>query len=189
MKKSETPSLNELRVVAKLAKKYLDLLDLFLAKEILKASDLAEEGPALWKTIVISKTNAWLDKLENADSGLVIGLALDALYDNGFNVSEEIWHKSMEKVLCISTAHIKPETAGFLGKSYGGDPVIFYPHGEYGYLVHVPTDLTELSYVDNFAPLDLRDCVIYAFNLGCVWLLIDMDGGILPELKTYSWGA
>ena len=91
---------------------------------------------------------------------------------------------SIYKYLDLSKAHITPETDEFLRKEAHKDfaEVIVYEK-EYGYFVCVPPDGFDCYNI----PDDLRNCIEFAKENDCNWIIIDRDAEIIDELKTYEW--
>jgi hypothetical protein len=89
---------------------------------------------------------------------------------------------SIEKMMCLSTAHITPDIAKQLDHM-GYDDTIIYPHGEHGWLFVVPEEIAERGAL----PKELADCLDHAVRNGCHWLLIDQDAEIIDGLSTYDW--
>lgn len=92
----------------------------------------------------------------------------------------------IDKIMFVTMAHIRPETAGLL-KARAVQGVRVYPKiedGEVaGYFVYV--DGAEDG--DNFMPDDLRCLLYYASVAGCRVVSIDQDGPKVSGLLTYEW--
>ena len=89
------------------------------------------------------------------------------------------------KILTLSTAHIRPETAERLDNGLKGlIPVYKY---EYGWIIF---STAATYHEEDYAtlPEDLKACVSLAVKHGCDWLRLDCDGeryeGLLP---LYEW--
>lgn len=80
------------------------------------------------------------------------------------------------KMLTISTGHLTDDTCNeFLGNYEHA-----YDKGEFGCFVYVDTEARGL-------PASLEDCLGFAEEQGCAWVVFDCDGPILPELTFYEW--
>jgi hypothetical protein len=84
----------------------------------------------------------------------------------------------IEKVLALSTAHVRRETAGEIAG--GAEWAPSWSRDE-GWMFHVDTLL------EGEAPADLRAAAALAREQGCVWLMLDMDGPIVDELEEHAW--
>lgn len=89
----------------------------------------------------------------------------------------------ISKMLTISTAHIRPETAKFLDKEEKecGTGLIVYNKSEFGWFVFVP----DAGCLDT--PIDLHECLLLAHLNGCDWLCLDRDGERVDDLQEYEW--
>jgi hypothetical protein len=89
------------------------------------------------------------------------------------------------RIVTLSTRYIRPETAEFLEneklRETNGLSVAIYKKGEYGWFIYVP----DPSDFDEEIPTDLRDCMYYAYNLGCTWLCLERDGDEVDGLPDY----
>ena len=92
----------------------------------------------------------------------------------------------ISKMLTLSTAHIKEETAELFNAFEIPFDICIYDK-ESG-LDHYGWFLTEwdLSQKANI-PLDLLACFRLAERNGCDWLCLDCDGQITELLPTYEW--
>ena len=167
---TETPTLHELQLI----NSYLeDCLNYNLD------GSADEIGlPALVEKL--DKWLAWVAKTDN-DPKATMKLAVETAEKAG----------PFEGMLALSTAHISKKTADWLGT--GGDmPIVYYEHGEYGWLINVPQDesawaslVVEATY--DKIPGDLFKAIDRAHDCGCSWLLLDADAGIFPGLPTFKW--
>ena len=82
----------------------------------------------------------------------------------------------IQKIMTLSTAHIKEQTAKFLDKSA-------YKKSEYGWFLPIE----DRSYDTTTIPEDLKKVIEFAKDHGCSWLCLDRDGPILDYLDTYEW--
>ena len=88
----------------------------------------------------------------------------------------------INKVITLSTAHIRPETEKALAEDNVG--VTVFPKGEYGYFIY----LHGWQQYGSKDPEDLKQCIRFAENYGCELLCIDRDAEILEfELPVYEW--
>lgn len=56
----------------------------------------------------------------------------------------------------------------------------WYEKGEYGWFVYVSNDAGS-------HPKDLEDCLNYAREHDCDWIMFDRDGPLEPDLRCYDW--
>ena len=83
------------------------------------------------------------------------------------------------KMLTLSTAHIKPETAKWLDKANSCSPV--YKKDEFGWFIFI--DYSEKH--DNI-PKDLAKVIDFAKKNGCSWLCLDRDANETKLLPVYD---
>lgn len=99
-----------------------------------------------------------------------------------------------EKMLCVSTEHIKQSTAKYLEegcKNYSKTELILfekkvnYPKRsyEFGWFVYCGHDLSLLKNV----PEDLLIVMEYAKNTGHEWIMFDSEEDEHPLLRKYEW--
>jgi hypothetical protein len=104
-----------------------------------------------------------------------------------------------EKVLVLSTAHIKLETDSILSQLAfvpGDVPGCSdLPFGlsaiEYGYFLTICLDGDCEPDQEEFKARDIEDMyemVKLAFDTKCPYIHIDSDGPVYQDLKTYDWG-
>lgn len=86
---------------------------------------------------------------------------------------------AISKMLTISTAHILPETAEWLGYT---DTLSVYEKEEYGWFINF-FDGSD----DSLIPNDLSAVIAYTRKQGCEMLCLDRDGDCVDDLPTYSW--
>lgn len=86
------------------------------------------------------------------------------------------------KMLDLSTAHLQPHTGEWLSINQPTYPssIIGFPHGWI-----LSTHLWEVL-GENLLPADIRECLEYAVNEGCEWVMFDADADIDPNLTDYS---
>ena len=93
--------------------------------------------------------------------------------------------KTNENIMELSTAHITPATAKLLDECAINS--ISYFIREYGYFLST-MHLNEDNMHD--CPDDLKQCIRYAQDNECTWLLLDGDVDPMPEdLPVYDWDA
>lgn len=95
----------------------------------------------------------------------------------------------IEPMLVISTTHI-PETIATaidaqMAARTSEESIIFhetivYPHGGYGWKLHVSDEANE----DAQSPF--KDIVALARSLSCNWILLDRDAERHPDLPAYA---
>lgn len=89
----------------------------------------------------------------------------------------------IEKMLVVSTTHVTEGVAQDLGLNAAClQPLIVYPHGEYGWLIVVAGSESIAG-----LPSCLFNCLDQALCEGCDWLLLDCDGPTHPSLETFEW--
>lgn len=89
----------------------------------------------------------------------------------------------IEKILTLSTAHIREETSLVLENELKNNALglIIFKKGEYGWFIFVD------DFQDDAIPDDLAQCMETAKNQGCKWLCLDIDGKTIKKLKLYVW--
>lgn len=90
----------------------------------------------------------------------------------------------IEKMMTLSTAHIKPSTAEFLDDEKR-ELLIVYPKLEYGWFIYLNTDNFEVEL--KHIPKDLAKALKYAQKSGCDLLCLDCDGLEIDDLPIYDW--
>ena len=89
------------------------------------------------------------------------------------------------KMLTISTAHIREETADELDSENGFHfGLAVYEKGEFGWFIHIGNVDEDML---KKMPEDLSDCIRFAMKHGCEWLCLDCDAEKEDELETYVW--
>jgi hypothetical protein len=96
----------------------------------------------------------------------------------------------IEGLMALSTAHVSKTTADHL--QLNSLDVVRYEHGDYGWLIHVPSDQDFWAPVQAKAQAgefqtDLFDVMDYARRHGCCWLLLDADADRVAGLLTFDW--
>lgn len=98
------------------------------------------------------------------------------------------------KMITVSSAHIRPETAMFLNRESGcgNTGLAIYLKGIYGWYIYLPTKRTiedEVAYFGEKGeiPKELNNLLNYAADMGCEVLCIDADGTVVPYLATFDW--
>lgn len=96
----------------------------------------------------------------------------------------------IQKVLTLSTAHIKESTANRLDRDPDDNNLglCVYQKADYGYFIYLDAITPELmAQYSESIPRDLYDCIGLALSVGCNILCLDCDGEELPFLPTYDW--
>lgn len=96
----------------------------------------------------------------------------------------------IDKVLVLSTAHLKQEEAERLDDE-DSFALLSYMRWDYGWQFYVSLD-TELETLQkNWASLGLSEgfysALSLAYKLGCEWLRLDTDGDTDEDLPHYEW--
>lgn len=88
----------------------------------------------------------------------------------------------------ISTAHIKEQTSLFLNDEDRINDVgmIVYKKEDCGWFIWISGKL-ERDYGNKEIPEDLWECMVYAWESNCDWLVLDHDGEVDEYLETYEW--
>lgn len=99
---------------------------------------------------------------------------------------------SVEKMMVGTPGHVPAVIAKKLDcKVKGGTPegddlaVIVYPHGEYGWLIVVPTETDHQEF--HMLPACLAQLMWHARRHECSWLLLDRDAGPIANFPTFDW--
>ena len=111
-----------------------------------------------------------------------------------FGVHVHETESKTEKMLCVSTAHIKQSTAKYLEEGCKNDSKtdlilyekkVNYPNRSYtyGWFVYCGYDLSVLENV----PKDLLIVMEYAKHSGHEWIMFDSEEDEHPLLKKYEW--
>lgn len=87
------------------------------------------------------------------------------------------------KLLTLSMNHICFSTSAMLAESGRELPITVGSYGDYGWFLWVPK-AEDLRTVDNI-PADLVIIFTYARQIGCSFLLLDIDGDENPNLPVY----
>ena len=92
----------------------------------------------------------------------------------------------ISKMLTLAMAPITPTTTmGLLDDAEADSPVMSaYSKNGFGHFVYVP-DLCEIENID--IPKDLKQCLIFAKNQNCQWIMFDSDAIGIDELPIYEW--
>lgn len=89
------------------------------------------------------------------------------------------------KILTLSTAHIKPETATMLDNEPNTDNLNLSVYNKAGYGWFIYVDYVIDNEFDHL-PEDLKACIAFAKEQECEWLCLDVDGEEIEELNTYQ---
>lgn len=89
------------------------------------------------------------------------------------------------KILTLSTAHIKSETATLLDNEPNTDALNLsvYDKAGYGWFIYIDSVIDDAF---DHLPEDLKDCITFAKEQKCEWLCLDADGEEIEELKKYQ---
>lgn len=96
--------------------------------------------------------------------------------------------KFIEPMLVISATHLPPALAtqidAALADRTGEESVvihetIIYPHGGYGWQLHVSDEVSEHE-------TPFKDLLALARSLSCNWILLDRDAEVHPDLPVYN---
>lgn len=91
----------------------------------------------------------------------------------------------IHRMLAVSTAHIRPETARFLDED--DSPVIAYRKADVGWFVALTLTPEERQILESKGHFDLLQLFDYARGQGCSWIMLDRDVPPLDNLPTYNW--
>lgn len=92
----------------------------------------------------------------------------------------------IQKMLVISTSHIKESTSHWLsGEIECPRNIIAYEKSEYGFLILVQDDEDREDLVN--VPSDFQHLYQYARSLGIDWIMLDRDAPKIQEIPSYSW--
>lgn len=89
------------------------------------------------------------------------------------------------KILTLSTAHIKPETATMLDNEPNTDDLglSVYNKAGYGWFIYIDSVIDDAF---DHLPQDLTACIAFAKKQECEWLCLDADGEEIEELNIYQ---
>ena len=92
----------------------------------------------------------------------------------------------IQKILTISTSHIKPETSFKLANNHKTSeiPVTVYSKGDFGWFIYFSKNPAKNPDIKNI-PEDLALCINIAIENGCSVLCLDCDGQIIENMPTY----
>lgn len=90
----------------------------------------------------------------------------------------------IQRVLVLSTGHIREQDERFLRNHDGAYYIIPY---EYGYFVWVPSELENLEDAMGEVPPKIGELIKLAFEENCQWLRLDSDGMIVEGLEEFDW--
>jgi len=98
-------------------------------------------------------------------------------------------HRFIEPMLVVSASHIPAAVATELDalmsartseESLVLHDTIIYPHGSYGWQLHVSED----ALPEDASPF--KDLVTLARSMSCNWILLDRDAEVHPDLPVYN---
>ena len=115
------------------------------------------------------------------DSGSVIREA-DQMVSKMVERSHTPAQLDIIKMLTLSTAHIKKETAELFNAFEIPFDICIYDKEHYGWFL-TDWDLSQ----SNDIPIDLLACLRFAEENGCQWLCFDCDGMTVSGLPTHVW--
>lgn len=85
------------------------------------------------------------------------------------------------KMLVLSTGHLTDTACNEFFQSNRGP---WYEKDPFGWFVNVETLNNDC---EQDLPLSIEDCLEYAINLDCNWVMFDRDGPLVEELTQYDW--
>jgi len=93
----------------------------------------------------------------------------------------------IQKILVISTAHIKEETSDWLKEEIedGQTGLVAYEKSDYGYLILIQDDIAENGV--SGVPEDLLRLYRFAHSVGVEWIMLDCDAPEICEVPVYEW--
>lgn len=95
----------------------------------------------------------------------------------------------IEKSLIASTAHVSQDDMSYLReRAYDGQLTeLYFSEFDWGWKVRLPGEF-QLSDIGHLKISDgLRDLIIFTISLDCVELVLDQDGPVYDNFKTYEW--
>lgn len=87
----------------------------------------------------------------------------------------------VEKIMTLSTSHIKDETANYLADESRGELVV-YKKDQFGWFIFIGSDEPF-----NNVPFELLKVIEFAREHGCAWLCLDRDGQLNKDLPIHQW--
>ncbi|ADL35974.1 hypothetical protein bpr_II034 (plasmid) [Butyrivibrio proteoclasticus B316] len=90
------------------------------------------------------------------------------------------------KMMGMNTCHLSLDTKAVIPRmaAHTSSSVILHlKDNDFGCFIHIPNNIGECTDI----PKDLKNCMIFAQNAGCEWLMFDQDAEIYDELKSYTW--
>lgn len=92
----------------------------------------------------------------------------------------------ISKMLTVSSAHIKEETAQFLNDETR-DELIVYPKLVYGWFILANPGTEDFEAELTRIPEELANLIRFAKENGCDWLCLDCDGDKVEGLPIFDW--
>ncbi len=93
----------------------------------------------------------------------------------------------IHSMICLSTAHVMPETRDQLECVMPSDRLpVHFAKGEHGWFLHVPEPDAPGDDMPGY-PQDIHEIIAYARARGCGWVMLDSDGPVVDDLKTWEW--
>lgn len=162
------------------------------------ATDLTVEAESLEKAIEKVKKMPDLPKdYEYIDGSFEVDLEtakelnqaneVSHLFESGQDEKNSIADAGIiQKMLVISTAHIREETGKWLSQAsnFSTNGLVIYKKSKYGFLILV---LDEDDLESEEIPEDLLQVIKFAQSIECDWVMLDYDAPKICELQTYEW--
>ncbi|BFH10961.1 hypothetical protein WJ0W_006685 [Paenibacillus melissococcoides] len=93
--------------------------------------------------------------------------------------------QNISKMMNLSTAHIKKETAKWLEEGNHSSPIV-YKKKAYGFWVLVPPEAEDWEEITD-VPVELLSILKYAEYLSCAWVMLDSIYDEVEGLPTFEW--
>lgn len=92
----------------------------------------------------------------------------------------------MRTFVVVSTAHLTPRTAHYLGNTPVGEwPCLGGPYGDYGWFVYAHEENADAG--PDLIPEDLFGVMSWARVEGAAYILFDADGDTVDALPSHDW--
>lgn len=145
-----------------------------------------DEQPATeWEKGCLTKTQAWLQGLKNADQMDRIMLAVQTLKDEGVLFwSDDAAGLEIEAMITLSTAHIQESTVHWLN---GLEHCPVFPKADYGWWMYCGAADGETAIWHLDMPDELQAIIEWCHQNGIVWLCLDRDGMQVDQFSTFDW--
>ncbi|WP_437387427.1 hypothetical protein [Brucella intermedia] len=142
------------------------------------------DEPTQWELDAVQKVKDWAEALETLQAQDELNLAIMVLKKHGINVTDQVMHPQMDKVLTISTGHVTEATAERLSKDNIPGTIVF-EKGVYGWLLWTGIEPDEETLAG--IPVELWQVIQFAKSLGCEWLMLDRDADQITALEVWDW--